>query len=77
MTTYTTTPTGARRENEPDLVTPSMAAAMLGRRTTNMYGKNRPKDMPDPYLTLPGTKLYRRTDIEAVLYERAQAKGMA
>jgi hypothetical protein len=68
-----TTPTGARRDDEPDLMTASMAAAMFGKRPTNMYGKNRPRDMPEPYLSLPGVKLYRRTDIEAVIYERAQA----
>lgn len=70
-------PTGRRRDDEPDLMTASMAAVRFGKRSTNMYGKNRPKDMPEPYLSLPGVTLYRRTDIEAVLYERAQAKGVA
>jgi hypothetical protein len=70
---HSAVPTGARRDGEPDLMTATMAAAMFGKRPTNMYGKNRPRDMPEPYLSLPGVKLYRRTDIEAVIYERAQA----
>jgi hypothetical protein len=46
------------------------AAEALGRRPTNMYGKNTPPGMPEPYQKLKCGSLWRAADIYALAEER-------
>jgi len=63
---------GARRSSEPDIIGAKEAAAILGVTVSNL---NQIAHMPEPYLRIAATQLWRREDMEAFAVERNRRLG--
>lgn len=67
----------ARLPTEPELMGPVEVAHELGISPKNLYGKNTPKGMPEPYQRLHSTTTWRAEEIKAFAAERRNRRTTA